>query len=375
MNYSILASDGGARTGLLRCEHGEIATPAFMPVGTVGSVKGIEARELEQLGAQVCLSNAYHLYLRPGTEIVDGFGGLHRFMAWPRPILIDSGGFQVFSLAPLREVEEEGVRFRSHIDGGEHLFTPESVVDIQRALGPDFVMPLDELVGWPAERSAADAAAERTWRWLERALEHFEKQPPRHGYQQTLLPIIQGSFYRDLRERETARILGLRPEMVAIGGLAVGEQGEMTRQTVEWVTAVLPESIPRYAMGIGTPVDMLDAVARGVDLFDCVVPTRNGRNATLFTMQGRINMRNASWKDDPRPVEEGCPCPLCTQYSRAYLRHLYHAGEILALKLGTAHNLSFYFRLLSTAREQIAAGTFTDWYTNLRPILPRLQQR
>jgi queuine tRNA-ribosyltransferase len=328
----------------------------------------MEPRELRELGADIVLSNAYHLYLRPGMEILEKAGGLHRFMGWDGPILVDSGGFQVFSLAEIRKVAEEGVRFQSHIDGSYHLFSPEKVIKIQRSIGPDFVMPLDELVGWPATREEADSAAERTWRWLQRGLEAFAASQPKYGYEQTLLPIVQGSFYPDLREREARRLAELNADAYAIGGLAVGEERNLTADAVDIVTGILPDDKPRYAMGVGFPWDILDAVSRGVDLFDCVVPTRNGRNATLFTWHGPMNLRNKQYEDDFTPVDPSCGCYCCRHYSRAYLRHLYHAKEILALKLGTAHNLHFYFDLLRTTREHLHAGSFQAW-------LPEVQEK
>jgi len=371
MKYTIIAKSGRARTSLLETDHGVVETPNFMPVGTVGSVKGIEAREMHELGAQISLSNAYHLYLRPGTDTLIKMGGLHKFMAWDKPILVDSGGFQVFSLAELRKVSEEGVEFQSHIDGSYHLFSPEKVIEIQRAIGPDFVMPLDQLVGWPATREEADDAGERTWRWLNRGIEVFEKSKPLYGHEQTLLPIVQGSFYDDLRVREAERLARLNANAYAIGGLAVGEQGDQTKRATDIVTGILPQDRPRYAMGVGYPQDIVDAIGRGVDLFDCVVPTRNGRRATLFTFEGKMNMRHSCYTLDKGPVEIGCPCPLCTQYSRSYLRHLYHSGEFLAMKLGSAHNLNFYFRLVAAAREHIKADDYDSWAEEVIPKLSR----
>jgi queuine tRNA-ribosyltransferase len=368
MKFELKHRDGRARTGEISTDHGTINTPAFMSVGTVGSVKGIESRELASFGAQICLSNAYHLYLRPGTDVLEELGGLHKFMAWEKPILVDSGGYQVLSLSHIRTVSEKGVEFRSHIDGSRHMFTPESVVNIQRSIGSDFAMPLDELVGWPATREQADDAAERTWRWLQRGLDHFASTSPLYGHEQTLVPIVQGSFYEDLRRREAERYAKLNHPIYAIGGLAVGEETGKTRDAIDWVTDILPDDRPRYAMGVGTPDDLLDAVARGVDLFDCVVPTRNGRRASLFTFSGKMNLRNARWITDNRPIEENCPCPLCTQYSRAYLRHLFVSGELLAMKLASAHNLTFYYRLLEQARKRIENGTFSDWALELSRI-------
>lgn len=361
MRFTIKTTSGRARRGVIETDHGTVQTPNFMSVGTVGSVKGIEARELKELGAQITLSNAYHLYLRPGTELLEKMGGLHKFMAWDRPILVDSGGFQVFSLSDFRKVKEEGVTFRSHIDGSKHLFTPEKVISIQRSIGADFVMPLDHLVGWPAKEKEADEAAQRTWRWLERGIKAFEESEPLYGHEQTLLPIVQGSFYESLRKREAERLAALDAKAYAIGGLAVGEEGTLTKEAVDIVTAILPQDRFRYSMGVGKPEDLLDQVGRGIDIFDCVVPTRNGRNGTLFTMQGRMNMRNARWADDNQPVEEGCPCPACTQYSRGYLRHLYVSQELLALKLGSAHNLSFFYRLMAEIREHIEIGDYAEW--------------
>ncbi len=372
MHFSIRAKDGKARTGIIHCDHGDIPTPAFMPVGTQGTVKSLESREVRDLGADILLSNAYHLYLRPGLDILKQLGGLHRFMAWDRPILVDSGGFQVLSLTEFRKVTEEGVRFRSHIDGSYHLFTPEKVIEIQRTIGADFAMPLDELVGWPCTQRAANEAAERTWRWLERGLKAFKNIETLYGHEQTLVPIVQGAFFSDLRKREAERLAKLDQPFYAIGGLAVGEEADLRNEAVEIVNAILPEDRPRYAMGVGLPADFLACIARGVDIFDCVTPTRNGRNATLFTWEGRLNLRNARFIDDEKPVEEGCPCPCCTTYSRAYLHHLYRAKEILAAKLGTAHNLSFFFRLLKAAREHIAAGDFASWS---HKVLERMQTR
>lgn len=365
MNFTITARENRARTGQIETGHGTFETPMFMPVGTVGSVKSLESREISAIGAKIVLSNAYHLYLRPGTEVLEHFGGLHKFMNWSGPMLVDSGGFQVFSLSEIRTISEEGVKFQSHIDGSYHLFTPEKVVEIQRSIGPDFVMPLDELVGWPADRETADNAAQRSWRWLERGIEHFKKTAPLYGHEQTLVPIIQGSFYPDLRRREAERYAALDWPMYAIGGLAVGEERPLTDEAIDICNSILPEDRPKYTMGVGFPWDLLNAISRGIDMFDCVVPTRNGRNATLFTFKGKLNMRNARFDKDERPVEEGCPCPCCSQYSRAYVHHLYRSGEILALKLGSAHNLAFYFRLLEQVREKIKAGEFTQWATDL----------
>ncbi len=375
MEFSILSKTGRARTGKLTTDHGIIHTPAFMPVGTVGSVKSIESRELATLGAQVSLSNAYHLYLRPGLETLQEMGGLHSFMNWQKPILVDSGGFQVLSLSEIRKVTDEGVHFASHLDGSRHLFTPEKVIEIQRVIGADFVMPLDELVGWPTEHEIADSAAERTWQWLQRGVAEFERTQPLYGHEQTLFPILQGSFFPDLRQREAERLISLNAKAYAIGGLAVGEVSTLTAEAIDQSTSLLPDNKPRYAMGIGFPIDIIDAIGRGVDMFDCVVPTRNGRNATLFTFDGPLNMRNSQFKCDNHPVEEGCPCPCCSQYTRAYVHHLYHAKEILALKLGTAHNLSFYFRMMAKARHHIEQGNYHTWAMEMKTKLERPKKK
>ncbi len=371
MTFDIVAEDGQARAGVIHCDHGDIPTPAFMPVGTQGTVKSLESREVRELGADIVLSNAYHLYLRPGLGILKQLGGLHKFMAWERPILVDSGGFQVLSLTDFRDVKEEGVRFRSHIDGSYHLFSPEKVIEIQRHIGADFVMPLDELIGWPCNEREANEAAQRTWRWLIRGIKAFQESEPLYGHEQTLVPIVQGAFFPELRKREAERLAGLNRPFYAIGGLAVGEEAGLRNEAIEIVNEILPKDRPKYAMGVGLPRDFLNSIARGVDIFDCVTPTRNGRNATLFTWNGRLNLRNAKYMDDDSPVEEGCPCPCCTAYSRAYLHHLYRAKEILAAKLGTAHNLSFFFRLLKAAREHIQAGDFATWSENVLEGLER----
>lgn len=360
-----------ARTGIIKTDHGRVQTPAFMPVGTRGTVKTLEPHELVDAGAQIVLSNAYHLYLRPGTEILEQAGGLHRFMNWEKPILVDSGGYQVLSLAETRKVSEEGVAFQSHIDGSHHLFTPEKVIEIQRSVGADFMMPLDELVGWPVDHQVADEAAERTWRWLQRGLEQFGKSTALYEHEQFLPPIVQGSFYPDLREREAKRIAEINTPIYAIGGLAVGEETEQTNQAIDICTDILPDSKPRYCMGIGLPHNLLDAIERGVDLFDCVVPTRNGRNATLFTWQGRMNIRNARYSTDFQPVSEGCDCTLCRNYSRAYLHHLFKTGEILGLKLASIHNLHFYFDIMKKARYHLFNDDYSEWTAEIKPVLQK----
>ncbi len=361
MKFSIVQTDGAARAGLLTTGHGEIPTPVFMPVGTQGSVKAVEHRELVELGAPVILGNAYHLYLRPGTSLIESAGGLHRFIGWQRPILTDSGGYQVFSLSALRRIGEEGVRFRSHIDGSEHLFTPESVIDIERSLGSDIMMVLDECAPFPCEEPYARQSNEMTMRWAHRARERKERTSPRYGADQYLFGIVQGSTYPGIRE-ESARMLGAMDfDGYAIGGLSVGEPEETMYSITGICTAILPAERPRYLMGVGTPRNMLEAIARGVDMFDCVLPTRNARNAVLFTQNGKLNMRNAVHAQDFRPVDPACSCYGCRNFTRAYLRHLFKAGEILALQIASIHNLTFYLWLLGQAREAVMQKTFAAW--------------
>jgi queuine tRNA-ribosyltransferase len=361
LKFSIVQTDGAARAGLLTTGHGEIPTPIFMPVGTQGSVKAVEHRELVELGAPVILGNAYHLYLRPGTSLIEKAGGLHRFIGWQRPILTDSGGYQVFSLSALRRIGEEGVRFRSHIDGSDHLFTPESVIDIERSLGSDIMMVLDECAPFPCEESYARQSNEMTLRWARRARERKERTSPKYGADQYLFGIVQGSTYADIREESARTLAGMDFDGYAIGGLSVGEPEETMYDMTGVCTGILPADRPRYLMGVGTPRNMLEAIARGVDMFDCVMPTRNARNAVLFTRHGRLNMRNAAHAQDFRPVDPDCPCYLCRNFTRAYLRHLFKAGEILALQIASIHNLTFYLRLLGEAREAVLQKTFASW--------------
>ena len=332
-----------------------------MPVGTQGTVKAVEARELEEMGAAIILGNAYHLYLRPGTALLEKAGGLHRFAGWTRPILTDSGGYQVFSLSSLRSISDEGVRFRSHIDGSGHLFTPETVIDIQRSLGSDIMMVLDECTPYPCDESYARASNDMTLRWALRARERLERTSPLYGHAQALFGIVQGSTYAGIREESARGLAAMEFDGYAIGGLSVGEpEGEMYRIT-QVCTDILPQDRPRYLMGVGTPRNILEAIARGVDMFDCVLPTRNGRNAVLFTRAGKLNMRNAAHADDFTPPDPTCSCYACRNFTRAYLRHLFKAGEILALQLATLHNLTFYLRLVAEAREAILAGCFVQW--------------
>ena len=355
-----------ARAGRITTEHGEIQTPIFMPVGTVGSVKAVHMQELRRdIDAQIILGNTYHLFMRPGLEIIEQAGGLHRFNGWDRPILTDSGGYQVFSLAGTRKIKEEGVTFQSHIDGSRHLFTPENVVDIQRTIGADIVMAFDECTPGNADYDYARLSMERTHRWLARGYGHFLETEPKYGYSQTFFPIVQGCVYEDLRRQSAEFVRGFDAEGYAIGGLAVGEPTEKMYEMVELVNGILPEDRPRYLMGVGTPANILENIARGVDMFDCVMPTRNGRNGMIFTEEGIINFKNRKWATDFSPIQEGTGCFVDEQYTKAYLRHLFVAGELLAMQIASIHNLAFYLRLVRRARQRIADGTFGDWYKEM----------
>lgn len=355
-----------ARAGRITTEHGEIQTPIFMPVGTVGSVKAVHMQELRRdIDAQIILGNTYHLFMRPGLEIIEQAGGLHRFNGWDRPILTDSGGYQVFSLAGTRKIKEEGVTFQSHIDGSRHLFTPENVVDIQRTIGADIVMAFDECTPGNADYDYARLSMERTHRWLARGYGHFLETEPKYGYSQTFFPIVQGCVYEDLRRQSAEFVRGFDAEGYAIGGLAVGEPTEKMYEMVELVNGILPEDRPRYLMGVGTPANILENIARGVDMFDCVMPTRNGRNGMIFTEEGIINFKNRKWATDFSPIQEGTGCFVDEQYTKAYLRHLFVAGELLAMQIASIHNLAFYLRLLRQARQRIVDGTFGDWYKEM----------
>ena len=355
-----------ARAGRITTEHGEIQTPIFMPVGTVGSVKAVHMQELRRdIDAQIILGNTYHLFMRPGLEIIEQAGGLHRFNGWDRPILTDSGGYQVFSLAGTRKIKEEGVTFQSHIDGSRHLFTPENVVDIQRTIGADIVIAFDECTPGNADYDYARLSMERTHRWLARGYGHFLETEPKYGYSQTFFPIIQGCVYEDLRRQSAAFVRGFDAEGYAIGGLAVGEPTEKMYEMVELVNCILPEDRPRYLMGVGTPANILENIARGVDMFDCVMPTRNGRNGMIFTEEGIINFKNRKWATDFSPIQEGTGCFVDEQYTKAYLRHLFVAGELLAMQIASIHNLAFYLRLVRQARQRIVDGTFGDWYKEM----------
>ena len=351
-----------ARAGKLETAHGQIDTPIFMPVGTLGSVKGIHFKDVkEDIKAQIILGNTYHLYLRPGVEIIEKAGGLHRFIGWDKPILTDSGGFQVFSLGDIRKLSEEGAKFQSHIDGSRHLFTPENVIDIQRSIGADIIMAFDECTPGDADYDYARKSLELTQRWLERCIKRFDETEPKYGYPQSLFPIVQGCVYPDLRKKAAEHVATFPSDGYAIGGLSVGEKEEDMYAMIEVVNAVLPENKPRYLMGVGNPVNILEGIDRGIDMFDCVMPTRNGRNGMLFTRNGIINIKNNKWRDDFSPVDPDGTSFVDHQYSKAYLRHLFQSKEMLGAQIGSIHNLAFYLWLVGEARQQILAGTFKEW--------------
>lgn len=351
-----------ARAGKITTDHGSIETPIFMPVGTVASVKAVHFHELKQdINAQIILGNTYHLYLRPGIQILEQAGGLHKFSGWDRPILTDSGGFQVFSLTENRKLTEEGATFRSHIDGSKHLFTPEKAVDIQRSIGADIVMAFDECTPGTADYSYARKSMQLTHRWLERGITHFNKTDPKYGYSQAFFPIVQGCVYPDLRKESAKFIASQNAEGNAIGGLAVGEPVEQMYEMIEVVNEILPVDKPRYLMGVGTPVNILEAIERGVDMFDCVMPTRNGRNGMLFTSRGIMNMKNEKWKNDFTPLDEYGTSIVDKVYSKAYLRHLFVSKELLAMQIASIHNLAFYLWLVKEARKHILSGDFLAW--------------
>jgi len=370
---SATAPSSRARAGTLATPHGEVNTPIFMPVGTVGSVKGVFHRDLrDEIRAQIILANTYHLYLRPGTEILERAGGVHRFTSWDGPVLTDSGGYQVFSLASSRKITEEGCKFSSHIDGSKHLFTPENVIDTQRTIGADIIMAFDECPPSDFPYDYAKKSLGLTHRWLERCFGQFEATPPKYGYPQSLFPIVQGSVFEDLREESARFVQQFGADGYAIGGLAVGEPAGTMYRMIEVVNEILPSDRPRYLMGVGTPENILEAIDRGVDMFDCVMPTRNGRNGMLFTWEGIVNIRNEKWRDDLSPVDPAGTCFVDTTYSRAYLRHLAIAGEMLAAQIASLHNLAFYLDLATSARAHILDGTFSDWK---RQVLPKLTRR
>lgn len=364
MEFELKATPEGtkARAGIIHTDHGDIETPIFMPVGTCGAMKGVHMRELrDDIKAQIILGNTYHLYLRPGTDILNKSGGLHKFGGWERPILTDSGGFQVFSLSDNRKLTEEGAWFRSHIDGSKHLFTPEKTVDIQRAIGSDIMMALDECPPGTSERSYARKSLDLTMRWLKRGWDHFNATEPHYGHRQSFFPIVQGCTFPDLRREAAERVAELGADGNAIGGLAVGEPAETMYDMIEVVNEVLPTDRPRYLMGVGTPANILEAIDRGVDMMDCVMPTRNGRNGMLFTPRGIMNMRNKKWADDFSPIQEDSDCFVDQVYSKAYLRHLFISQELLAMQIASIHNLAFYLWLVGEARKHIIAGDFPEW--------------
>jgi queuine tRNA-ribosyltransferase len=351
-----------ARAGLIETDHGKIETPIFMPVGTAGTVKAVHQRELkEDIKAEIILGNTYHLFLRPGLDVLEKAGGLHKFNGWDKPILTDSGGYQIFSLANNRKLSEEGAAFTSHIDGSKHFFTPENVMDIERTIGADIMMAFDECTPYPCDINYARNSMGMTHRWLDRCIKQFNSTPPKYGYEQTLFPIVQGSVYKDLRIQSAEFIASRNCEGNAIGGLSVGEPAEEMYGMTEVVCNILPADKPRYLMGVGTPVNILESIALGIDMFDCVMPTRNARHGLLFTKNGIINIRNEKWKTDFSPIEEDSDCFADKDYSKAYLRHLLVSGEILAAKIASVHNLAFYLWLVKEARKQIIAGTFRDW--------------
>lgn len=362
-----------ARVGVVHTDHGDIQTPIFMPVGTVGTVKGVQRTFLEEdIKAQIILGNTYHLYLRPGTEILHKAGGLHKFEGWQRPILTDSGGFQVFSLTDIRKMTEEGVQFSSHIDGRKLMFTPESVMDIEREIGADIMMAFDECCPGTADRTYAQKSMERTHRWLDRCIQRFDSTPDLYGYKQHLFPIVQGCVYTDLRQEAAKRLRDLDRDGYAIGGLAVGEPTEQMYEMIEVVNDILPTNKPRYLMGVGTPWNILEGIERGVDMFDCVMPTRNGRNGMIFTQNGVMNLRNKKWEDDFTELDPYGTSFVDHHYTRAYVRHLIHAQEMLGLEILSIHNLAFYLWLVGEARKHILAGDFKAWKDD---ITPRLMQR
>jgi len=364
MRFEKIVQDLGssARCGLVYTDHGVIETPIFMPVGTLGTVKAVFHRDLkDDIKAQIILGNTYHLYLRPGTEIIKKSGGLHKFISWDRPILTDSGGFQVFSLAENRKLSEEGCTFRSHIDGSKHFFTPENVVDIQRIIGADIIMALDECPPGDSDITYAKKSLLLTQRWLERGARHFDQTEPLYGHSQTFFPIVQGCIYPELRVMAAEHAVSLNREGYAIGGLSVGEPTELMYQMLEVVDPILPKDKPRYLMGVGTPANLLEGIARGVDMFDCVMPTRNARNGMIFTSEGMINIRNKKWADDFSAIDPNGVSFVDSTYSKAYLRHLFISGEILGAQIASEHNLAFYLWLVKEARRHIKAGDFTSW--------------
>ncbi|TJZ60688.1 tRNA guanosine(34) transglycosylase Tgt [Sphingobacterium olei] len=372
MNFTLQAQDklSQARAGVMETAHGKIETPIFMPVGTAGTVKAVHQHELvNDIQAQIILGNTYHLYLRPGLDVLHKAGGLHKFNGWDRPILTDSGGYQVYSLTEVRKIKEEGVTFRSHVDGSKHLFTPENVMDTQRIIGADIIMAFDECTPYPCDYNYARRSLDMTHRWLKRCCDRFDSTDPLYGYDQTLLPIVQGSVYKDLREKSAEVIASFEREGNAIGGLSVGEPAEEMYAMTEVVTKILPYEKPRYLMGVGTPINILENIALGIDMFDCVMPTRNARNGMLFTRNGIINIKNEKWKDDFSAIEAESDLMMDQVYSKAYLRHLIRSQEILGAQIASLHNLHFYLWLVKQAREKIIEGTFYDWKEKMVKVL------
>lgn len=365
--FTIHATDGEARTGVLQTAHGPVQTPIFMPVGTVGSVKGIAPDDLEAIGAEIILGNTYHLYLRPGDDLVARRGGLHEFNAWRKPILTDSGGFQVFSLSELRKIKEEGVTFRSHLDGSKHLFTPEKVVDIQRNLNSDIMMVLDECVPYGADRQYTSKSLERTTRWAQRCRDAY----PKGSGDNLLFGITQGGFFKDLRERSIEQLTQIDFDGFALGGLSVGESKPEMMDILYHCASLLPQSMPRYLMGVGTPLDIINGIAAGVDMFDCVLPTRNARNGTLYTSMGKVNIKRQEYAEDDSPLDPQCSCYTCRTFSRAYLRHLQHSKEILAFRLNSLHNLTYFLDTVRGARKAIAEGRFEAYKKHYESLYPQ----
>ncbi len=368
MKFEISATVDGARLGRLQLDNGSVATPAFMPIGTRGSVKTLERRDLDELGAQIILANSYHLYLRPGPEFLREYGGLHSFMRWDGPLLTDSGGFQVFSLSELNRVSEEGVHFRSHLDGSRHLFTPENNVAVQRAIGADIVMVLDECQSYPVTREYSQESLQRTTRWAERFLTEFSATEPLYGHEQTPFAIVQGSVYDDLREQSARELMEMDFPGYAIGGLSVGEPKADLRRITSLLGGMLPPGKPRYLMGVGTPLDIVEAVAAGVDMFDCVLPTRNARNSTLFTRTGKLQIKAARYAADRSPLDANCGCYTCRTYDRAHIRYLFSVNEISAMRLATLHNLTYYLDLMREIRASLEQGTFRTLHENVSQV-------
>ncbi|MFK8007528.1 MAG: tRNA guanosine(34) transglycosylase Tgt [Saprospiraceae bacterium] len=374
MKFDLQYTDpnSSARAGVIETAHGKIETPIFMPVGTLATVKGVHQQELkDEVKAQIILGNTYHLFLRPGMDVMEKAGGLHKFNGWDKPMLTDSGGYQVYSLSGTRKIKEEGVTFRSHIGGEKHFFSPENVMDIQRTIGADIIMAFDECTPYPCEYNYAKRSMEMTHRWLKRCCDRFDSTDPKYGYEQTLMPIVQGSTYKDLRVKSAETIASFDRPANAIGGLAVGEPADKLYATTELVCGILPKEKPRYLMGVGTPENLLECIALGIDMFDCVMPTRNARHGHLFTSQGILNMKNAKWKDDFSPIDAESTASTSRFHNKAYLRHLFQSKELLASQIASIHNLSFYLWLVGEARKHIIAGDFYDWKKAIVPNLTR----